>query len=122
MFKTSLALLLKSLRLPIGVATIYNPLIKFFIYPIFIFIVACAPVNNINVNDDKEKNYSLGEVAQSTEQTTDSEILYEEPNTEKIKKNTLGINISNEIEIILPTYTSENIINQLINSFELILS
>ena len=55
----------------------------------------------------------------SSEQTTNSEILYKKANTEKNKNNTLNTNISNEIEIILPTHTSESIINQLINSFEL---
>ena len=122
-FKISSALTLKSLRLPIGVEIIYKPFSKFFIITIFIFIVSCAPVNNTSKNIfvknyPKETKETKENSKESAIQNADSEEILK--TKKKINIENVGsVNISNQVEILLPNLHSSKITKNLINALEL---
>ena len=125
-FKISSALTLKSLRFPIGVEIIYKPFSKFFIITIFIFIVSCAPVNNTSKNifvknypnETKETKETKENSKESAIQNADSEEILKTKKKKNIE-NVGSVNISNQVEILLPNLHSSKITKNLINSLEL---
>jgi len=112
----SLALKLISSRFPIGVETIYSPFAKLFIVIIFIFIVSCAPVNNSIKNIQTQKPQA------KIEEKKQEKIIkkpQEKQNNIILKSNEFsGYKILNEIEIILPKLSNNNIADNLVNAFE----
>ena len=71
-----------SSKLPIGVATIERPLIRLFIFYIFIFIISCTPVNLSNQSSKNTQENTVSEKTATniikdelTEKKDDKEII-----------------------------------------------
>ena len=92
----------------------YNPFFKASIISAIIFISSCAPVNN-----NSSQNISIKEPAIKNEQDLISQFTVKKEEFNKVNKKFFSENIKNEIEIILPEYENKEIIDYLINAFEL---
>ena len=114
--KTFSARKLKSPRLPIGVETIYSPLSKVFIIPVFIFIVSCVPANYFNKEVFLKKNLKKEEIIEIITNEQNENEKFEEI---KEKKRFSSDKIINKIEIILPNDLNKKITKNIINAFEL---
>ena len=103
----------------------YKPFANLLISFIFIFIAACAPVNNYKTNKNKSletfnENNKTPDSQQTVETKDEKKETKRTKTSEVVKtKNLLNTNPLNEIEIILPANQNKKIISQLINSFEL---
>ena len=99
-----------SSKFPIGVETMYKPVSNFSILFIFIFIASCVPVNKISQDKQITINQKVDDKNQGKQEkkTIFKKIDYLNNNK-----------ILNEIEIILPKNKNQEIVNNLINAFEL---
>ena len=113
--------MLKSSRLPIGVATMYKPGFILFLLILFIFLISCSPVNYSSL----ENVEPVLENMESVEVINNKKIVVVENKKieEKNKKTKPQLNISppllNEISIILPINKKYEITEQFVNVIEL---
>ena len=113
-------LLVKSSRLPIGVAVMYRPISKALLVLLFI-LCACTP--RLNSNEDI---FSKSTKTNDSNKQIQIENKIQTEKNDNIEKNEKSIsNIDNnykiisDIEIILPEFNNRDITKNLINSLEL---
>ena len=115
LLRTSIARIVMSSKLPIGVATIYSPFLIYLILLIFLFLSSCSPPNNIIVNKkttstEVEKNhYEIDEIKNNNLNST----------KEKDNITDLDFEIINNITIILSKKDDQKIVDQFIKVVEL---
>ena len=119
-----IALSVISPRLPIGVATMYNPFLLSAMICICTFLISCTPVNLYN----NDKNYSIDKKIKQKEESTiyNLEIINEDKPEDKEIKNEKKIfqnmPLKREIIVIFPTHNKKEISNQFVNILELSLN
>lgn len=109
-----------SLRLPIGVETIYKPVFITILLFLFISLASCTPVNNkvIKNTNEAEKSQNIP-VKTSQNLPNETADLDELKIQKKIMPLYLNNNIQNNVTIILSEKDNKKIVSQFINTVEL---
>ncbi len=115
----SIDLLDISSKLPIGVATMYNPKSIFFICILIIFISSCSPQNSSFENDKKNQPEVLLNNKDFKKEEKPAKIQDQKINIETNEEAINDIKLDNTITVLFPKNDKKNITLQFVNVLEL---